>query len=87
MGLLLKILAAPVMAPAKSLVFIFEKINEQVNNELLDDGKIRQQLLELQMMLDNGEISEEEFYEVEEELLDRMDAILFYKEQQMEIGG
>lgn len=87
MGLLLKILTAPVMAPAKSLVFIFEKINEQVNSELLDDSKIRQQLLELQMMLDNGEISEDEFYEAEEQLLDWMDAILFYKEQQMEAGG
>jgi hypothetical protein len=82
MGLLLDILAAPVMLPAKGLLFIFDKIREQADNELLDEGKIRQQLLELQMLLDVGEITEEEFYQGEEELLDRLDAIIAYKEEQ-----
>ena len=80
MGLLLDLLAAPIMLPAKGLVFVFEKIREQAENELLDDGKIRMQLLELQALLDLGEITEEEFYQVEEELLDRLDAILAYKQ-------
>jgi hypothetical protein len=79
-GLLLDILAAPVMLPAKGLLFIFEKIKEQAENELLDEGKIRQQLLELQMLLDLGEITEEEFYQAEEELLDRLDAIIAHKQ-------
>jgi hypothetical protein len=39
--------------------------------------------LELQTLLDSGEISEEEFYQVEEELLDRLDAIIAYKEGQV----
>jgi hypothetical protein len=78
----LDILAAPVMLPAKGLLFIFDKIREQAENELLDEGKIRQQLLELQMLLDVGEITEEEFYQTEEELLDRLDAIIAYKEEQ-----
>ena len=80
MGLLLDLLAAPIMLPAKGLVFVVEKIREQAENELLDDGKIRMQLLELQALLDLGEITEEEFYQVEEELLDRLDAILAYRQ-------
>lgn len=80
MGLLLDLLAAPIMLPAKGLAFVFEKIREQAENELLDDGKIRMQLLELQTLLDLGEITEEEFYRVEEELLDQLDAILAYKQ-------
>lgn len=80
MGLLLDILAAPVMLPAKGLVFIFDKIREQSEAEVWDEGKVHQQLLQLQMLLDVGEISEESFYAAEEELLDRLDAIIAHKQ-------
>lgn len=84
MGLIFDILAAPVALPTRGLMFIFNKIAEQVNNEMLDDGKVRMQLLELQALLDSGQITEEEFYEAEEELLDRLDAILEFKENQQQ---
>ena len=80
MGLLLDLLTAPIMLPAKGLIFVFDKIREQAENEVLDDGRIRLQLLELQALLDLGEITEEDFYKAEEELLDRLDAILAYKQ-------
>jgi hypothetical protein len=80
MGLLIDLLTAPIMLPAKGLIFVFDKIREQAENEVLDDGKIRMQLLELQALLDLGEITEEEFYKAEEELLDRLDAILAFKQ-------
>jgi len=80
MGLLLDILAAPVMLPVKGLFFIFDKIKEQVDHEMLDEGKIQQQLLEVQMLFELGEIPEEEFHQAEEMLLDRLDAIIAYKE-------
>lgn len=83
MGLLFDVLGAPVSLPVRGFMFIFDKIVEQVNNELLDDGKVRMQLLELQGLLDSGQISEDEFFEAEEELLDRLDAILAFKEMQM----
>jgi len=82
MGLIFDVLAAPVALPTRGLMFIFNKIVEQVNNEMLDDSKVRMQLLELQALLDSGQITEEEFYEAEEELLDRLDAILEFKENQ-----
>jgi len=74
------------MVPVKSLEFIFDKITQQVNEEMLDEGRVRRQLLELQSLLDAGEISEDEFYETEEELLDWLDAILYYKETLAEQG-
>ena len=87
MGSLFDILAAPIMLPTKGLLFIFDKITEQVNNELLDDSNIRLQLLELQGLLDSGKITEDEFYEMEEELLDNLDAILAFKEDQQKQGA
>jgi hypothetical protein len=86
MGLLLQLLGAPIILPAKGLMFVLDKIREQAENEVLDEGKVHQQLLELQMLLDLGQISEEEFYQVEEELLERLDAIMAYKEEQAENG-
>jgi hypothetical protein len=80
MGLLWSILSAPIMLPTKGLLFVFDKIKEQAETELWDEGKVHQQLLQLQMMLDVGEISEADFYAAEEELLDRMDEIIAHKQ-------
>lgn len=80
MGLLWKILSAPIMLPTKGMLFVFDKIREQAETELWDEGKVHQQLLQLQMMLDIGDISEADFYAAEEELLDRMDAIIAHKQ-------
>jgi hypothetical protein len=80
MGLLWDILSAPIVLPAKGLLFIFDKIREQAETELWDEGKVHQQLLQLQMMLDVGEISEADFYAAEEELLNRLDAIIAHKQ-------
>ena len=80
MGILWKILSAPIMLPTKGLLFVFDKIREQAETELWDEGKVHQQLLQLQMMLDVGDINEADFYAAEEELLDRMDAIIAHKQ-------
>lgn len=80
MGLLWNILSAPIMLPTKGMLFVFDKIREQAETELWDEGKVHQQLLQLQMMLDVGDISEADFYAAEEELLDRMDAIIAHKQ-------
>jgi ribosome assembly protein YihI (activator of Der GTPase) len=80
MGLLWKILSAPIMLPTKGMLFVFDKIREQAETELWDEGKVHQQLLQLQMRLDVGDITEADFYAAEEELLDRMDAIIAHKQ-------
>jgi len=71
-GLLIKLLAFPVMGPVKGLVWIAEKIAEQAENELYDPDKVRGKLIELELRLDLGEITEEEYLQGEEILLDRL---------------
>ena len=61
MGLLIKLLAFPVMGPVKGLVWIAEKIAEQAENEIYDPDKVRGKLIELELRLDLGEITEEEY--------------------------
>ncbi|MBL7183578.1 MAG: gas vesicle protein GvpG [Anaerolineae bacterium] len=72
MGFLTNLLTFPVMGPIKGVVWIAEKVNEQVEKELYDEDAVRGKLMELELRLDLGEISEEEYTEAEEVLLERI---------------
>ena len=72
MGLILDLLAFPLMGPVKGLVWVAEKVAEQAENELYNADKVRGQLMELELRLDLGEITEEEYLEAEEFLLERL---------------
>jgi hypothetical protein len=72
MGLLLDLLAFPLMGPVKGLVWVAEKVAEQAENELYNADRVRGQLMELELRLDLGEITEEEYLEAEEFLLERL---------------
>ena len=52
-----------------SLRFVLDKVAAAAEAEMNDDSALRDQLLEAQMRLELGEISEEEFAEVERNLL------------------
>jgi len=69
------------LAPVKGVVWLGEKLNEVAEKELNDDGLIKQELMELQLRFELDEISEREYDEKEQELLDRLDAIAKSKER------
>lgn len=70
-----KLLLFPVTGPLKGIVSLAEKIAEQVNLENMDKGKVTKELLELQVQLDLGRISEAEYAEREKELLEKLEEI------------
>ena len=78
------LLLAPVTLPVKGLLFVFEKIAEAVDQERLNEDKVQGLLMELELRYELGEISEEEYLEREEELLDWLNAIREYKKAQAE---
>lgn len=52
---------------------ILKQIKEEVDQELLlSEESVKRRLQELQIMLENGEISEEEYEELEGELIKRL---------------
>ena len=55
-----------------SLRFVLDKVAAAVETEMQDDTALRERLLEAQMRLELGEISEEEFAEAERDLLARI---------------
>jgi hypothetical protein len=55
-----------------SLRFVLDKIVAAAEAEAEDDSSLRQQLLEVQMQLELGEISEGEFAKIERDILRRI---------------
>ena len=55
-----------------SLRFVLDKVVAAAEAEMQDDSALREQLLEAQMRLELGEISDEEFAETERDLLARI---------------
>nr|WP_044200878.1 gas vesicle protein GvpG [Oscillochloris trichoides] len=69
---LLSIFTFPITAPLEGVLWVAEQITEQAENELYNPQRIRQKLADLELRLDMGEITEEQYLEAEEELLARL---------------
>ena len=73
------------LAPLKGVIWIAEKVKEIAEQELYDEGRIKERLMELQLQFElYDEISEEEYKKQEKELLARLDAIRKAKEKEKE---
>ncbi len=55
-----------------SLRFVLDKLAAAVDRELNDDEALREQLLAAQMRVELGEMSQQEFQRLEEEILARL---------------
>ena len=61
------------LAPLKGVIWIGEKLNELVEKEFSDEGRIKEKLMELQLHYELDEISDEEYNTREKELMQRLD--------------
>jgi len=71
------------LAPLKGVIWLGEKLNEVVGKELSDTGRIKEELMALQLRFELDEISRQEYDQKENELLDRLDAITKAQEKEM----
>jgi len=69
---LFKILSAPLTMPLAGMKFVLQQVADLANQELYDEGAVREQLVLLQVQLEEGDIDEHEFGEREAELLARL---------------
>jgi len=75
MGLFLDLLTLPVLGAPRMVHWVAKKVTEEAEREVLDEDRVRGQLLELQTHYDLGEITEEEYDEQESILMERLNAI------------
>lgn len=71
MGLFTGLLTLP-LAPVRGVVWVAERVAEEVERELYDEGNIRRQLLQLELDHEDGKLSDEERSAQEELLLQRL---------------
>jgi len=70
--ILFKLLALPITAPAAGIKYCIDKVVEYAEYEANDEGLVREQLLELQIELEEGRVTEDEYAEREAVIFARM---------------
>ena len=64
------------LAPIKGIVWIAEKVRDMALEELEDTPeKLQRELLDLQMVLETEQITEEEYQKKEKDILERLEAL------------
>jgi hypothetical protein len=81
MGLLTKVLFFPVTGPVAGIKWSLGKVLGVVEEELTDDTPVKQDLMELQMKLELGDITDDEYLEQEAVLMARLRDVRAWKER------
>jgi hypothetical protein len=71
MGLLTGLLTLP-LAPVRGTIWVAERVLEEAERQLNDPAVIEQQIVEAEAAYERGELSEEEFDQIEGELIERL---------------
>jgi hypothetical protein len=64
-----------VLAPLNGVVWLGRKIRDVADQEVNDPGRIKQELMALQMQFELGQVGEPEYTQKERDLLDRLDRL------------
>ena len=80
MGLLSKILLFPVAGPIAGIRWSLEQVQNVVETELTDDSAIKQELMELQMLLELGDIDDDEYRRREAQLMQQLREVRAWRE-------
>jgi hypothetical protein len=81
MGVLKHLLFWPVTGPIFLMNFSFEKVAGVVQEELTDDSQIKSELMELQLLLELGDIDDDEYVRRESVLMFRLREIREWRER------
>ena len=81
MGLLTNILFFPVTGPVAGIRWSLDKVMRVVREELTDDNAVKQELMELQMLLELGDIDDDEYARREADLMRRLREVRYWREE------
>ena len=81
MGLLKHLLFWPVTGPLFLTEFALDRVQGVVRDELTDDQRIRAELLELQLQLELGDITDDEYLRREAGLMQELREVRHWREE------
>jgi hypothetical protein len=80
-GLLTNLLFFPVTGPVAGIKWSLRQVAQVVDDELTDDSSIKQDLMELQMQLELGDITDDEYVAQEAVLMQRLRDVRDWRER------
>ena len=81
MGLLTNLLFFPVTGPVAGIKWTLGKVQRVVEEQLVDDTEIKQELMELQMQLELGDIDDAKYVAEETRLMGRLREVREWRER------
>jgi hypothetical protein len=81
MGILTNILLSPFLGPIWGTKWTLDKVDRVVREELTDDTPIKEELMQLQLKLEMGEIDDDEYVRREGEIMQRLRQVREWREQ------
>ena len=69
------------LSPVTFVTWLGEKLHEAAMQDMTDESKVQEDLLELQLLYEIGDITAEEYEQKEAELMERLEAIQKFKDQ------
>src|SRR5690349_24989313 len=81
MGLISKLLFFPLTGPVAGIRWSLGKVQRVVEEELVDDAPVKQELMELQMLLELGDIDDDEYVRREAVVMERLREVRYWREQ------
>jgi hypothetical protein len=80
-GLLSKVLFFPIAGPVAGIRWSLNQVIQVAEEELTDDTPVKQELMELQMKLELGDIDDAEYVEREAALMARLREVRAWRER------
>lgn len=81
MGILKHLLFWPITGPKFLFDFSMDKVHGVVRDELTDDTSVKAELMELQLLLEMGDIDDDEYIRREQLLMQRLREIREWREE------
>jgi hypothetical protein len=81
MGLLTNVVFFPVAGPVAGIRWVLGKVQAVVEEELTDDAPVKQELMELQMLVELGDIDDAEYVRREAVLMQRLRDVREWRER------
>ena len=81
MSLVTKLAFFPITGPVAGIKWVLGKVQKVVEDELVDDSSIKQDLMELQMRLELGDVDDEEYARQEAILMGRLRDVRRWREE------
>src|SRR6476620_7450907 len=81
MGLISNILFFPVTGPVAGIKWSLGKVQQVVEEELTDDSSVKQDLMQLQLQLELGEVDDAEYSVREAQIMQRLREVREWRER------